>query len=128
MKKKINVTTVAYAVAALVSAIGIIGTILFLFNGKKEFVEIVSDGEVIYRIDISDRANDGDYVVEFEGRQNVVTVSGGSVRVTYAQCPDQICVKTGELRSMIPIVCLPNKLIVRFADPPAGSDPPDVIQ
>ncbi len=32
-----------------------------------------------------------------------------------AECPDKICVKHGELKSLNnPIVCLPNKIVIKF--------------
>ena len=35
--------------------------------------------------------------------------------VTDAGCPDKICVNHGELRTeMLPIVCLPNRLIITY--------------
>ncbi|MDE6103825.1 MAG: NusG domain II-containing protein, partial [Oscillospiraceae bacterium] len=39
------------------------------------------------------------------------------ISVINAECPDQTCVKMGELKSSAaPIVCLPNKLVVKFAE------------
>lgn len=44
---------------------------------------------------------------------NTIEIYGGSVRMTYATCPDQICVKTGAIsKSGQSIVCAPHKIVV----------------
>ena len=49
-----------------------------------------------------------------------VTVAGGEVFVSQADCPDQVCVLHGPLRRTGgPIVCLPNRLSIEWA---AGAD------
>ena len=63
-----------------------------------------------------------DTVVTVEGPagENTVTVAGGEVFVSQADCPDQVCVLHGPLRRTGgPIVCLPNRLSIEWA---AGAD------
>jgi hypothetical protein len=44
-------------------------------------------------------------------------IEDGEICVSSAECPDKTCVKMGKLRSeSLPIVCLPNHLIIRFAE------------
>lgn len=46
---------------------------------------------------------------------NTVCIENGRVRVTYASCPDHICVNTGELVGTAgEILCLPNRVSVRL--------------
>ena len=46
---------------------------------------------------------------------NVVTISGGKVKVTEASCKNQVCVKHSEISlTGESIVCLPNRLVVRI--------------
>ena len=49
-----------------------------------------------------------------DGGYNVVTVKGGKIAVTEANCPDQYCVKQGFCNSGKQIVCLPHKLVISF--------------
>lgn len=83
----------------------------------KRLVEVVSDGEVLYTIDLT-KAEDAEFTVYSpDNRKNTVLIQNGSICVKEAECPDQICVKTGKLLSeSMPIVCLPNRLIIRFAE------------
>lgn len=47
---------------------------------------------------------------------NIVEVKDGQVRVTEADCPNQICVKTHPMTKELPfpIVCVPHKLTVEL--------------
>ncbi|MBQ3105093.1 MAG: NusG domain II-containing protein [Lachnospiraceae bacterium] len=47
------------------------------------------------------------------GDSNVVTVEGGTVAMTEADCPDHTCIRQGPVSSPgLPIVCLPNEVVV----------------
>ena len=53
------------------------------------------------------------------GSENIIEISGGSVRMIYADCPDKICVRTGAIsRSGQSIVCAPHRVVITIA----GSD------
>ena len=45
---------------------------------------------------------------------NTVTVRDGKVAVTQADCPDHYCMDRGWCDSGTPIVCLPNRLVLKF--------------
>lgn len=80
------------------------------------WVEIVQDENVLYTINLAE-AKDQIITVEYEGRKNIIEIKGGTICVKEADCPDHTCVKMGVLSSKaLPIVCLPNRLAVRFAD------------
>ena len=54
------------------------------------------------------------------GHENTVEVQHGRIRVVSANCPDQVCVRTGWLSAGTrPIVCLPAKLTIRLEGAPA---------
>lgn len=54
---------------------------------------------------------DGEY--SLNGGTNVLVIEGGEAYLTYADCPDLVCVKTGRIRFVgQSIVCLPNRLSV----------------
>lgn len=60
---------------------------------------------------------DEDQTLRFDsdnGGYNIVVISGGTVRVSEASCPDQVCVRKGATdQTNDPIACLPNKLVVQ---------------
>lgn len=58
--------------------------------------------------------------VEFEitddsGHTNRIRAERGKIRMSGADCPDQLCVKQGWIDSgIIPVVCLPNKVTIEI--------------
>lgn len=94
---------------------GIVGCIIVLNSPIKGIVKISQNGIVVREIDLS-KTEDQFFETEFDGRKNTIEIKGGKIRVLDADCPDKICVNTGWLRSGIPIVCLPNRLVIEFAE------------
>ena len=87
-----------------------------LLRPKSSIVEIISDGKVIYTIDLA-KEKDRLITVEFEGRKNIIAVENGDIYMKEADCPDRICIKTGRLSSSgVPIVCMPDHLMIRYAE------------
>ena len=114
--KKQRAALIAAAVIFIVSAVWC-GYLLFRQSGRH--VEIISDGRVLYTLDL-DREADREITVEYEGRKNVIAIKDHDIFMKEAECPDHTCIKTGRLGSAgVPIVCLPNKLMIRFK---AGTD------
>lgn len=100
--------------------ISLLLSVWMLRPSDKQMVEIVSDGQVLYTIDLSD-TEDREIVIPYsEGTyksSNTIQIKDGTIRVQDALCPDRTCVKMGKLTSeSLPIVCLPNHLTIRFAE------------
>lgn len=77
---------------------------------------IYVDGELARRIDLGAVALPYDFVVETKWGYNTVHVERGGVRVSEADCPDQICVLQGKITGddLLPIVCLPHRLVIEI--------------
>lgn len=74
-------------------------------------VEILSDGKVLYTLDLD---TDQQITVTTERGSNTVTIRDGKVAVTEASCPDHYCMQRGWCDGGAEIVCLPNRLVIRF--------------
>ena len=74
--------------------------------------EIWSDGVLVRTVYL---AEDGEYTVESRYGTNVITVKNGAIAVTSADCPDHYCMDRGYCRSGMQIVCLPNRLVIKFS-------------
>ena len=74
-------------------------------------VEVWSEGKLIQTLSL-----DGDQtvIVETATGKNIVTVKDGKVAVTEANCPDHYCIERGWCSGGAQIVCLPNRLILKF--------------
>jgi hypothetical protein len=87
--------------------------IFFMAPGEQAvWAEILSDGEVVKTVDLR---IDQEFTVETKnGGYNVVTVKDGKIAVTAASCPDHYCKDRGFCSGGVDIVCLPNKMVIRF--------------
>lgn len=117
MKNKLFLTVIILILLA-----GMIGSLWVLRAPSGTFVRVTSDGGVIYSADLR-LAQDTTFDVIYDGHVNTVEVRDHRIRVLSADCPDQTCVHMGWLRSAsMPIVCLPHKLVIEFADSGGGID------
>lgn len=73
--------------------------------------QIWSDGKLLYTLDLQ---VDQTKTVTSENGTNVITVKDGKVAVTEADCPDGYCMDRGYCSSGAHIVCLPNRLVIKF--------------
>lgn len=103
----------------LVLSMVIIAAAAFLiinFAVKKDgsYAVIKVDGKVIKTLDL----NSGETTIEVNGYQggvNKVVINDGKVSMTEADCPDELCVKTGKIsRVGETIVCLPHRVVVEI--------------
>ena len=107
----ILLTAAVFAISAALS--------LVICSGGAGYVEIYEGGALVgkYPIDV-------DRTVTL--KHNVVRIEGGSVCMVESDCKNRICVNTGVISSpLYPIVCLPNRVMVRVtggggADASAG--------
>ena len=80
---------------------------------------VTHDGETVLELDLSEVKDISVMTVGEPGSQNTIQVSPEGIGVIWADCPDQICVNQGiRAHGPEPIVCLPHKLIISFADNP----------
>ena len=109
-----------WSAAILFAVSGAVSAYILFFAPHGELVEIVSDGQVLYTLDLS-KEKKREITIEYQGRKNIIAVENGDIYMKEADCPDHICINTGRLRSSgVPIVCLPNRLIIRYKN--SGGD------
>ena len=73
--------------------------------------EIWVDGGLYRTVELG---TDQEFTVVSENGSNTVTVKDGKIAVTAADCPDHYCMERGFCDSGAQIVCLPNKVIIKF--------------
>ena len=79
---------------------------------EQAVVRVTLDGKVVEELPLEGTEKTFTLTGE-SGLSNTVVVENGTVRVDHADCPDQICVDQGAISNgTVPIVCLPNKLII----------------
>ena len=101
----------------LLAAVAGSAAFLLLQSGGTEHpvARITRDGVLLEEIDLSRVDTPYSITLEDGSGTNTVLVEPGRVRVSEADCPDQICVNQGWIADgTVPIVCLPHRLILVF--------------
>ena len=114
IKQKRKAVYMVAALSALIFLGGIGGMIWNLTRSHGRQVEILQDGKILYTLDLA-QAEDQTFTVNYGGRTNEIEIRDHQIRVKAADCPDQICVHMDWLEAA-PIVCLPNRLSIQYAD------------
>lgn len=86
-------------------------------------VGIYKDGKLVERVNLKMETVRREITLTGESGKNVIQISDGHIKMLTAECPDQVCVNHGELTdSGGPIVCLPNKVVIRWENSPDDYD------
>ncbi len=89
-----------------------------------QLLQIYQHGTLIQTVDLSHVQKA--YTIELKGENgayNTVSVESGRVCISHASCPDQVCVHQGWISdSTLPIVCLPNEIILEITGGGADLD------
>lgn len=109
---------------SLLLAVSIFGLYLIKthFSRPGTIAIITQDSTPIHQIDL----NDVDIPYEFsiladDHRYNKVYVEKNKIRISYANCPDKLCVKAGTLSHTGDIaVCLPHGLFIEIQEGKVG--------
>lgn len=108
MKTKTWVLLIA---AVLAVCVGL--SLLLLGPVEADSVRIYSEGELLATLSLH---QDRTMTVESAYGTNTITVSGGKIAVTDADCPDGYCMDRGYCSGGTQIVCLPNRLVIQFVN------------
>ena len=104
MKRRVITVITAAAVLATALILYIIG----MAGGDTVIVSV--DGIEYARVPLD--SYDVVEVTDTEGKCiNRIVINNGTVFMEHADCPDQVCVKTGAVKSG-DIVCLPHRVVV----------------
>lgn len=99
---------------------------LLVWSARGEAVTAVvyQNGRQVAVLDLSQVDAPYSFPVEGPAGVNTVQVEPGRIRVSHADCPDQVCVRQGWISNgLAPIVCLPNKVIIQIE---AGQEETDI--
>lgn len=94
--------------------------ILFSQAGtNKNIARIYQDGNLVEEIDLSKVKQNKE--ISLAG--NIIAVESGRICMKEANCPDKLCVRQGWIsNSVVPIVCLPNKVVIELSNKAADAD------
>lgn len=91
--------------------------------------KIYQDGQLLRTVDLSQVDTEERFVVKAKnGGSNTIAIAPGRISVQEASCPDHVCIQQGWITGgAYPIVCLPNKLIIRIEEDGHADTAPDMM-
>lgn len=109
------------------SVVAVLCLAIWLFfsniSSPSRVVGIYKDGSLVEKIDLNSVTGEREITLSGDLGDNVILVSNGRIEMKSADCPDKLCVEHGELKvSSSPIVCLPNKVVIKFENSTDGAD------
>jgi len=82
---------------------------------------IYLDGQLLQTLDLDGRTLQTIDLSTLQAPQQLklagitIVADSSGIRITHADCPDQLCVKQGTISNgLIPLVCLPNRLVIQI--------------
>ncbi len=103
----------------LLAAVAASAAWLLLRDGDTDAptARILRDGVLLEEIDLDQVDEPRSLVLEDGSGSNTVQVERGRIRISAADCPDQVCVKQGWISGgAVPIICLPHRLTIEIVD------------
>ena len=120
MLRRRNLLFAAITVFLLLA--GVAGSLWTLRPSPFAQVEVVQNGITIYRLNLA-QESDRTITVCYNGSRNLIEIQNHQIHIREADCPDQTCVHAGWLSDNgLPIVCLPNRLVIRATHPTGETD------
>ncbi|SMC83318.1 NusG domain II-containing protein [Sporomusa malonica] len=116
-------------IALLTVALSGIGLNMYYIsaNGQGQSVVITVNGQTVKTFPLR-QGYVGEFRIDGDHGFNIIEYKDGRVRIRDADCPDQICVKSGWINTQPQqIVCLPYRVVVKIvSDSPADVD--DIVR
>lgn len=109
----------------LIAAVLASGVWLLLQNrdNPSPTARITRDGMLLEEIALEKVDEPYSFTLEDGSGSNTVQVEKGRIRISEADCPDQVCVNQGWISGgAVPIVCLPHRLMVEIVEGGGGLD------
>ena len=111
--------------ALLIGAVAVSAAVLLLQGRgtRASVARITRDGVLLAEIDLTKTQAPFSFLLEDGRGRNLISVEQGRIRVSEADCPDQICVDQGWISDgTVPIVCLPHRLMIQIVGGEEGLD------
>ena len=99
-------------IGAVLLMAGALAAALALHNaGDRLYAEVWQDEKLIERVELTDST---DRTIDLDGH-NTIVLAGRTAAMTFADCRDQVCVRTGTLtHAGQAAVCLPHRVVLKL--------------
>jgi len=115
-------------IAALLAASLAASYFVLTQQSKAPVARVYIDGVPVREIDLAAVTEPYTFTLQTGGGENELLVEHGRIRMYTADCPDKTCVRQGWIANgLVPIVCLPHKIVIRIEEAPHHNAPFDAV-
>jgi len=99
------------------------GPLLLGPSGDGQSADITVDGVVVKTIPADQLSQSGSFELDAHGYHYTVEYEAGRIRISQADCPDQVCVQTGWVYRLGQVsACVPGHLILSVNGSPVAGE------
>ena len=103
----------------VITAVSLAASFFFMNRPQEsEIAGVYSNGQLVRTVDLSGITEPYEFTVAYGDGYNTISVSPNGICVSDSSCADKICINHGLLGDGLPIVCLPNRLVIRWETQP----------
>ncbi len=81
--------------------------VCLIFSGGGTYAVVRVDGEEYLRVSLDENS---EHIIDTPYGKNILKIQNGEACISDADCPDKICVSTGNAGRAKTVVCLPHRL------------------
>ena len=112
----------------IVLAIALLLSVPRSLTGEARVAVLSADGRTVYSKPLVELQTAGSFSYESQGYHYTFSYENGRIRFSQADCPDQVCVRTGwVVGSGQMAACVPGHLILKITGRSASNDDIDII-
>ncbi|MEW9096188.1 MAG: NusG domain II-containing protein [Clostridiaceae bacterium] len=116
-----------FSVILIITVVGFLGTYFYKnFTKSKDTMAVIKqDGKVIKEIDFKTLDKEEEFIIYSADKKhyNKIVATKDGVYISEADCPDQVCVKTGIISEVgDTVVCLPFRLMIAIEGEKANKE------
>jgi hypothetical protein len=101
---------------------GVFAVILMTRPAESRVAGIYQNGILLYEINLDTETKPREFTIYNGESGNTIRVDSQGICIIRADCPDQTCVHHGYLADGAPIICLPNRLTIKWIDGDSAYD------
>lgn len=110
-------------IICLVASLLFLWTTTFVSSASGRYISVQVKGKEIRKLEFENLKETKTFEVKTDKGVNVIAYDGEGAEIRSADCPDQICVKSGKISQPGEmIVCLPHELVVEIKSRSPGKD------
>ena len=102
--------------AFLLVVSGVLAAVFMTRPAESRVAGVYQNGVLLYEIDLDAETMPREFTIYNGNSGNTIRVDSQGIRIIRADCPDQTCVRHGYLAEGAPIICLPNRVTVKWID------------